>query len=83
MITNILIIFSILLLFIYFNTSTKEHFLCKIENSVNNIFDKFKNKAKEKYFQYGPNAILNKFRDKTRYNLLKINKTAEKIILKI
>ncbi len=77
------------LLLIYINTSTHEHFLCKLENSVTNIFQpdrflgKLKNTMQDSYLKYGPNAVFNKFRDETRNNLLKINKSAEQIILKI
>ena len=82
----------VFLLLIYLNTSTNEHyehFLCKLENSVTNLFSpdrflgKLKNKAENNYNNYGPNAIINKLRNNTRDNLLQINKTAETIILKI
>jgi hypothetical protein len=77
------------LLLIYINTSVHEHFLCKLENSVTNIFEtnqflgNLKNKIQDNYLKYKPDVIFNKFRDDTRNNLLKINKSAEKIILKI
>ena len=77
------------LILIYINTSAHEHFLCKLENSVTNLFEpdtflgKLKNKINENYLKYGTNVVFNKFRDDTRNNLLKINKSAEKIILKI
>lgn len=80
------------LLLIYLNTSSHEHyehFLCKLENSVSNIFapnrffGKLKNKLKENYDKYGPDAMIRKVRNNTRDNLLQINKNAEKIILKI
>jgi hypothetical protein len=79
----------VVLLLIYLNTSTHEHFLCKIENSVNKMMEpnrflgKLKNKTMDNYRKYGPDALLNKFRNNTRDNLLKINKNVENIILKI
>jgi hypothetical protein len=49
----------------------------------NRFLGKLKNKAIDNYRKYGPDALLNKFRNNTRDNLLKINKNVEKIILKI
>jgi hypothetical protein len=83
---------SVVLLLIYLNTSKYEHyehFLCKLVNSITNIFSpnrffgKIKNKLKSNYNRYGPNALINNVRNRTRDNLLKINKNAENIILKI
>lgn len=77
------------LLLIYLNTNKYEHFLCKLENKVNDMFlpdqffGKLKKKVNDTYSKYGPNALIKKVRDDTRNNLLKINKNAENIILKI
>ena len=77
------------LLLIYLNTNKYEHFLCKLENKVNNMFSpnrffgKLVKKTKNAYSKYGPDAFIKKVRIDTRNNLLKINKNAENIILKI
>lgn len=77
------------LLLIYLNTNKYEHFLCKFENKVSDIFStnqffqNLKNRLNDAKLKYGPDALIKKARNDTRNNLLKINKNAENLILKI
>jgi len=62
----------LVLVLIYINTSKYEHyehFLCTLENKISNMF--------------GSDTFLGKIRTKTKEKLLKINKNAETLILKI